>query len=280
MTEQKVLKLRKELRDRSLSDKIANDVSQFKLKQTFKPILPVLEDQKQKMQEMVQSQRRQTYDIKTEIRKQPLIIPLIKSLNNYPKIISFINGESDGSDLDNDEKHILKQIGKVDDTTLKILVDYYSEPEARSDIESYLTKDSGVSNESREIFENVFQANKDEMRQIFLEQDNRDKFLSYLAEINYQFDLNRKPYTTIKTVNPEFYNEIKELRKTKTGKGAFVKFLSSDPKELHNKLNLLIAEKQAGNNNVLNEASAVVDELRRMGAISINQCKQFYKQFN
>ena len=71
-----------------------------------------------------------------------------------------------------------------------------------------------------------------------------------------------------------------ELRKAKTGKGAFVKFLSSDPKELLNKLNLLIAEKQAGNNNVLNEASAVVDELRRMGAISINQCKQFYKQFN
>ena len=280
MTEQKVIKLRKELRDRSLSDKIANDVSQFKLKQTFKPILPVLEDQKQKMQEMVQSQRRQTYDIKTEIRKQPLIIPLIKSLNNYPKIISFINGELDDSDLDNDEKHILKQIGRVDDTTLKILVEYYSEPEARSDIESYLTKDSGVSNESREIFENVFQANKDEIRQIFLEQDNRDKFLSYLAEINYQFDLNRKPFTTIKAANPDFYKEIMELRKAKTGKGAFVKFLSSDPKELLNKLNLLIAEKQAGNNNVLNEASAVVDELRRVGAISISECKQLYKQFN
>ena len=204
MTEQKVIKLRKELRDRSLSDKIANDVSQFKLKQTFKPILPVLEDQKQKMQEMVQSQRSQAYDIKTEIRKQPLIIPLIKSLNNYPKIISFINGELDDSDLDNDEKHILKQIGKVDDTTLKILVEYYSEPDARSDIERYLTTDTEVPNESREIFENVFQANKDEMSQLFLEQDNKNKFLSYLAEINYQFDLNRKPYTTIKTVNPSY----------------------------------------------------------------------------
>ena len=73
-------------------------------------------------------------------------------------------------------------------------------------------------------------------------------------------------------MNLDLYKKIKEL---KTGKG-FVKFLSSDPQELFNKLNILIAEKEAGNNNVLNEASAITDELRRLGFLTINQIKKLY----
>ena len=55
-------------------------------------------------------------------------------------------------------------------------------------------------------------------------------------------------------------------------------FISSDPKVLINKLNILLAEKQAGNNNVFNEISAISDELRRNGILSLKQLKSLYKK--
>jgi len=51
---------------------------------------------------------------------------LIKSLNNNPKVIDVINGESDGSDLTSSEQHILKQIDKFDYRLLRTLIDFYS----------------------------------------------------------------------------------------------------------------------------------------------------------
>ncbi len=63
----------------------------------------------------------------------------------------------------------------------------------------------------------------------------------------------------------------------KTGTGCRVNFLSTDPNELFNKLQILIAEKEAGNNNVLNEASAITDELRRQGHLSIAEVKKIYE---
>jgi len=42
-------------------------------------------------------------------------------------------------------------------------------------------------------------------------------------------------------------------------------------------LQILIAEKEAGNNNVLNEASAITDELRRQGQLSIAEVKKIYR---
>jgi len=64
----------------------------------------------------------------------------------------------------------------------------------------------------------------------------------------------------------------------KAFKGKGVRFLSSDPKTLMNRLKILLAEKDAGNNNVLDEISAIADELRRSGAISMKQLKNLYKK--
>jgi len=76
--------------------------------------------------------------------------------------------------------------------------------------------------------------------------------------------------------------KIGELNKyyptAKAYKGKGVKFLSSDPKVLMNRLKILLAEKSAGNNNVFNEISAISDELRRSGALSIKQLKNLYKK--
>ena len=75
------------------------------------------------------------------------------------------------------------------------------------------------------------------------------------------------PWTTIQiAADPELYTEIKNGKLgLKTGKG--IKFLSLNPNELIKKLDTLIAEKDAGNTNILEEASAIVDELRRLGFI-------------
>jgi hypothetical protein len=58
--------------------------------------------------------------------------------------------------------------------------------------------------------------------------------------------------------------------------GSLIQFLSSNPEELIKKLNTMLAEFQAGNNNVFNHISAIVDELRRQGILSINEIKKLY----
>jgi hypothetical protein len=58
--------------------------------------------------------------------------------------------------------------------------------------------------------------------------------------------------------------------------GSIIQFLSSNPEELIKKLNTMLAEFQAGNNNVFNHISAIVDELRRQGILSINEIKKLY----
>jgi len=77
---------------------------------------------------------------------------------------------------------------------------------------------------------------------------------------------------------------IDELNKyyptAKAFKGKGVRFLSSDPKTLMDRLKILLAEKSAGNNNVFDENSAIADELRRSGALSMKQLKYFYKKLH
>jgi len=86
-------------------------------------------------------------------------------------------------------------------------------------------------------------------------------------------NLRNFPFTTVKTVHPNFYNENQQLKKQKIGAGINVKFLTSDPKVLNNKLNILIAEKKAGNN-VFNEISSIVDELRRLRHLTTGEIKR------
>jgi len=47
-----------------------------------------------------------------------------------------------------------------------------------------------------------------------------------------------------------------------------------------NKLKILLAEKSAGNNNVFSEISAIADELRLNGGLSIKQLTFFYKKLH
>jgi len=47
-----------------------------------------------------------------------------------------------------------------------------------------------------------------------------------------------------------------------------------------NILNILLSEKKAGNNNVFDEISAISDELRRAGVMSLRQLKNVYRNYN
>ena len=55
------------------------------------------------------------------------------------------------------------------------------------------------------------------------------------------------------------------------GRGFLHTFLSSDPNELLEKLNILIEEKQAGNDNIQSEATAILDELLRQKVLTKEQ---------
>jgi len=142
-----VIKLRKELKARSLADKLAKETAQFNLREICKPIIEtqkhqthdITKSQKETSQEQLRQQRelqgvksqeeQQRHNLLIEeIKKQPLIIPLIKSLNKEPNVVKVIKGESDGSALTGKEQHILQQVNKVDDRVLRTLIDFYSAP--------------------------------------------------------------------------------------------------------------------------------------------------------
>jgi len=104
----------------------------------------------------------------------------------------------------------------------------------------------------------------------------RTSILEYLNHINYNINLNNMPWTTIHAADFDLYTEIQNGKwGLKTGKG--IQFLLSNPNELFKKLDILIAEEDAGNTNILEEASAIVDELRRLGLLTITQVKKIYK---
>ena len=226
-----------------------------------------------------------------ERKKQPLVIPLIKSLNKEANVLKVIKGDSDGSDLNGREQHILEQVNKVDDRILRTLINFYSpthyeEAAEISKTESAIQRISEEQQIAQDMFDQIMQMKlgstkerekvKSAIKDLFNKQENKDRLFTYLDMIDYQIDLNRYPYTIIKTVYNELFKEIQDRRKSKIGYG-FVKFLSSDPRELINKLNILIAETRAGNNNVFDEISAIVDELRRLGHLTIGQIKKIYK---
>jgi len=70
-------------------------------------------------------------------------------------------------------------------------------------------------------------------------------------------------------------------KKDHSGTGIkLVRFLPCDPKVLMDNLKILLAERDAGNNNIFDEISAIADELRRTGVLSLKQLKNLYKNLH
>jgi len=121
----------------------------------------------------------------------------------------------------------------------------------------------------------VFKNNNDEQK--VLSMQGRKLLISYIVNNNVEFKKSANPWKLINDNDPAFFNELDTVA---THLGTGVKFLSSDPKVLMNKLQILLAENKAGNNNVFNEISAISDELRRSGVLSLKQLKSLYKNLH
>jgi len=109
--------------------------------------------------------------------------------------------------------------------------------------------------------------------------------INYMVNNNTNFKLSANPWKIINENMPEFFDELaiakQNVEQSHLGTGIkSVKCLSSNPKVLMNKLKILLAEKDAGNNNVFDEISAIADELRRTGVLSLKQFKNLYKNLH
>jgi len=122
-------------------------------------------------------------------------------------------------------------------------------------------------------------------KKIFLNMQGKKLLINYMLNNNTNFKLSANPWKIINENMREFFNELEitkqNVEPTHLGTGIkSVKFLSSNPKVLMNKLKILLAERDAGNNNVFDEISAIADELRRTGVLSLRQFKNLYKNLH
>ena len=82
-------------------------------------------------------------------------------------------------------------------------------------------------------------------------------------------------WNAVNKVITSFIKDVKRIRKSKTGQG--IQFLPPGTRELKNKLVLALGSYKAGNTNTFNEISAIMDEMRRRGEMSIKDIKGIFK---
>ena len=131
---QEVDKLNRSIKQKSLDYNVNKEYGQETLKEFYKPILDVKTKEQEIVKELHKEELSKIQNLQEEIKKQQLIVPLIKSLSDHPRIVAVLKGESDGSELTGKEQHILKQLQEVDDRTLLTLIDYFNKPEVKDAI--------------------------------------------------------------------------------------------------------------------------------------------------
>ena len=137
---QELDRLNRSMKQKSLEYKVNKEYGQETLKEFYKPILDV----KTKEQEVIKEHHKEEIDkiqnLQEELKKQQLMVPLIKSLRNHPGIVAVIQGKSDGSELTEKEQYILKQLQGIDDRTLLTLIDYFNKEPEKGDDDVFGTK--------------------------------------------------------------------------------------------------------------------------------------------
>ena len=119
------------------------------------------------------------------------------------------------------------------------------------------------------------EAKKTEDIKNWLSVKSNSDFLLDFVQKNHDINFSSNPWRQIRIADPEFYEQLRSVKKTKKGTG--VKFLPSGKEELIHELFRLIGSYKSGNKNVYNELNAVVDQLRRNGTLTIEQSKRIYK---
>ena len=228
-----------------------------------------------------------------EIKSQPKIMEMITLLKNYPNVVKALVEEED-VELTNKDLEIIKLINKLPDEKLVMLSNYYKqEHELRSYKESPIDED--IITDASQVFLDLQQArgnrNKtDEILRTMTDAD-LDDLKQEIAKMDFKKLYKNKTLSTINLIKPHFVSDIYAIRrgmerekrlsiakpKAAEPKGEGIKFLPSNYKELKNKLLLAFGSYKAGNKNTFNEISAIMDELRRQGKISIKDIKGIFK---
>ena len=228
-----------------------------------------------------------------EIKSQPKIMEMITLLKNYPNVVKALVEEED-VELSNKDLEIIKLINKLPDEKLVMLSNYYKqEHELRSYKESPIDED--IITDASQVFLDLQQARgnrtkTDEILRTMTDADLED-LKQEIAKMDFKKLYKNRTLSTINLIKPHFVSDIYAIRrgmerekrlsiakpKAAEPKGEGIKFLPSNYKELKNKLLLAFGSYKAGNKNTFNEISAIMDELRRQGKISINDIKGIFK---
>jgi len=124
-------------------------------------------------------------------------------------------------------------------------------------------------------------------RDKYITKTDKDNYLEILNETRALYELDKNGKLKIKAPHSDKYRKIiKPLREAKKQKGleeletSGQGFLPSDPNALCERLELLMASKQAGNTGLRNEIVSICDELLRQKILSRDAYKNLMLTLN
>ena len=207
-----------------------------------------------------------------QINEQPKLGEILTLLQNYPEVINYLR-DIDYNLAERDNR-IIELINKLPDDQQQVLRDYFilrKEPTSPS----RRIVPTGAS----DLYRQLIDANGNISRTTSILTDASPEDIEKLKEevandktVNlYQHNV----WNAVNKVIKNFIRDVKIIRKSKKGQG--IQFLPPGTRELKNKLVLALGSYKAGNTNTFNEISAIMDEMRRRGEMSIKDIKGIFK---
>ena len=207
-----------------------------------------------------------------QINEQPKLGEILTLLQNYPEVINYLR-DIDYNLAERDNR-IIELINKLPDDQQQVLRDYFilrKEPTSPS----RRIVPTGAS----DLYRQLIDANGNISRTTSILTDASPEDIEKLKEevandktVNlYQHNV----WSAVNRVIKSFIRDVKIIRKSKKGQG--IQFLPPGTRELKNKLVLALGSYKAGNTNTFNEISAIMDEMRRRGEMSIKDIKGIFK---
>ena len=207
-----------------------------------------------------------------QINEQPKLGEILTLLQNYPEVINYLR-DIDYNLAERDNR-IIELINKLPDDQQQVLRDYFILRKEQTSPSRRIVP-TGAS----DLYRQLIDANGNISRTTSILTDASPEDIEKLKEevandktVNlYQHNV----WNAVNKVIKNFIPDVKSIRKSKKGQG--IQFLPSGTRELKNKLVLALGSYKAGNTNTFNEISAIMDEMRRRGEMSIKDIKGIFK---
>ena len=207
-----------------------------------------------------------------QINEQPKLGEILTLLQNYPEVINYLR-DIDYNLAERDNR-IIELINKLPDDQQQVLKDYFILRKEQTSPSRRI-----VPTDASDLYRQLIDANGNISRTTSILTDASPEDIEKLKEevandktVNlYQHNV----WNAVNKVIKNFIPDVKSIRKSKSGQG--IQFLPPGTKELKNKLVLALGSYKAGNTNTFNEISAIMDEMRRRGEMSISDIKGIFK---